>query len=213
MLNCDPTIHSWAQIANLYYKPFLESNSNLIFNLDDSVHFPDLENLSQFYKEVLIAFNSAFTTDIEGFKENISEQCIWGNKFLCIRKRNHKCVLFLRNWIRSGVNRIGDLRFLDGKLDTNFMYQKIKQRRNILSEILIVREALLPYQETLRSLQNVNPTCDQLCNLAKSKQFYVMLRNMTQNIKDTRSKFLVSYCNNIDAIDVYMRKVVSEKEI
>ena len=76
------------------------------------------------------------------FKENISEQCIWGNKFLCIRKRNHKCVLFLRNWIRSGVNRIGDLRFLDGKLDTNFMYQKIRQRRNIISEILIVRETL-----------------------------------------------------------------------
>ena len=45
LLNFDPTIHSWAQIANLYYKPFLESNSNLIFNLDDSVHFPDLENL------------------------------------------------------------------------------------------------------------------------------------------------------------------------
>ena len=193
LLNCDPTIHSWAQIANLYYKPFLESNSTLIFNLGDSVHFPDLESLSQFYKEVLIAFNSAFTTDIEGFKENISEQCIWGNKFLCIIKRNHKCVLFLRNWIRSGVNRIGDLRFLNGKLGTNFMYQKIRQRRNILSEILIVREALLPYQETLRSQQNVNPTCDQLCNLSKSKPFYVMLRNKTQNIEDTRSKFLVPY--------------------
>ena len=53
---------------------------------------------------------------------------------------------------RSGVNRIGDLRFVDGKLDTNFKYQQITQMRNILSEILMVREALLPYQETLRSL-------------------------------------------------------------
>ena len=51
------------------------------------------------------------------------------------------------------------------------MYQKIRQRRNILSEILIVREAQLPYQETLRFLQNVNPTCDQLCNLSNSKPF------------------------------------------
>ena len=59
LLNCDPTIHSSAQVANLYYKPFLESNSNLIFNFDDSVCFPDLENLSQFYKEVLTAFNNA----------------------------------------------------------------------------------------------------------------------------------------------------------
>ena len=34
--DCDPARHSWAQVASLYYKPFLESNSNLIFNLDDS---------------------------------------------------------------------------------------------------------------------------------------------------------------------------------
>ena len=49
------------------------------------VHSPDLENLSQFYKEVLIAFNKAFTTDIEVFKENIAEQGIWGNKFFLRR--------------------------------------------------------------------------------------------------------------------------------
>ena len=74
------------QVANLYYKPFLESNSSLIFNFDDSVHFPDLGNLSQFYKEVLTAFNNTFTTDIEGFKENIAEQSIWGNKFFVCQK-------------------------------------------------------------------------------------------------------------------------------
>ena len=46
-----------------------------------------------------------------------------------------------------------------------------------------------------------------------SSKCRLMLRNKTQNIEDTRSKFLVPYCNNIDAIDVYIRKVVSEKEI
>ena len=93
------------------------------------------------------------------------------------------------------------------------MFQKIRQRRNILSEILIVREALLPYQETLRSIQNFNPTCDQLCNLSKSKPFYVMLRNKIRNIEDCRTKFLAPYCSSTDAIHVYTRKVVSEKEI
>ena len=213
LLNCDPAIHNWAQVANLYYKPFLEATLILFFILMIVFIFPDLENLIPFYKEVLMAFNNTFTTDIEGFKENIAEQCIWGNKFLCVRKRNYKCVLFLRNWIRSGVNRIGDLRFVDGKLDTNFMYQKITQRRNILSEILMVREALLPYQETLRSLQNDNPACDQRCNLSKSKPFYVLLKNKIQNIEDCRTKFLVPYCSNVDAIYVYIRKAVSEKEI
>ena len=53
--------------------------------------------------------------------------------------------------------------------------------------------ALLPYQETLRSLQIFNPTCDQLCNLSKSKPFYVMLRNKIRNIEDCRTKFLPPY--------------------
>ena len=132
--------------------------------------------------------------------------------FVCQKEKLQMCFVS-QNWIRSGVNRTGDLRFVDGKLDTNFMFQKIRQRTNILSEILIVREALLPYQETLRSLQNVNPTCDQLCNLSKSKPFYVMLRNKIRNIEDCRTKFLAPYCSSTDAIHVYTRKVVSEKEI
>ena len=37
-----------------------------------------------------------------------------------------KVLLLLRNWIRSGVNRISDLEFIDGKLDENYIYQKIR---------------------------------------------------------------------------------------
>ena len=77
----------------------------------------------------------------------------------------------------------------------------------------MVREALLPDQETLRSLQDYNPACDQRCNLSKSKPFYVILKNKIQNIEDYRTKFLVPHCSNVDAIYVDIRKFVSEKEI
>ena len=39
-------------------------------------------------------------------------------------------VLFLRNWIRSGVNKVRDLSFVDGKLDVDRMYEKIVHKRN-----------------------------------------------------------------------------------
>ena len=68
ILNSDPSIHSWSQLAYFYYKPFMDSNENLMFNIDDKVDFPDLKYLSPFYKEVLTAFNKAFVTDLEGFK-------------------------------------------------------------------------------------------------------------------------------------------------
>ena len=46
LLNCDLTTLSWAQVANLYHRPFLESNNNLVFDFDGNVHFLDLDNLS-----------------------------------------------------------------------------------------------------------------------------------------------------------------------
>ena len=176
LLSCDPSKHSWAQIASLYYKPFMECNNNLVFNFDESIDFPDLNNVSRFYQDVIIAFNAAHTIDEDDFKEGIMEQCIWGNKFIFVRRRKSKCVLFLRNWIRSGVNKIRDLCFIDGKLDTNVMYQKIRPKMNIVSELMLCRQALLPYQETLRSLQNSDSTDQQTCNHTKSKPFYIMLK-------------------------------------
>ena len=157
----------------------MECNNNLVFNFDESIDFPDLNNVSRFYQDVIIAFNTAYTTDEVDFKEGIMEQCIWGNKFIFVRRRKSKCVLFLRNWIRSGVNKIRDLCFIDGKLDTNVMYQKIRPKTNIASEIMLCRQALLPYQETLRSLQNSDSTDQQTCNHTKSKAFYIMLKNKT----------------------------------
>ena len=156
ILNSDPTIHSWSQLVYFYYKPFMDCNENLMFNFDDKVDFPDLKYLSPFYKEVLTAFNQAFVTDLEGFKQNLADQYIWGNKFASVRKRNTKCVLFLRNWIRSGVNKIGDLKFEDGKLDTDFIFRKIRLQTNLLTEIFLCRDALLPYQDELKSMLNSN---------------------------------------------------------
>ena len=149
LLNSDPTIHSWAQITHFNYKPFLECNTQLVFNSDDKVNFPDLNQLSPFYREVLCCFNKAFVIDIDGFKEDIANQCIWGNKFICIRKRSTKSVLFLRNGIRSGVNKVGDLKVVDGKLNIDCLFQKIRLQANILAESLLCRDALSPYQNEL----------------------------------------------------------------
>ena len=61
----------YSQIAYFYYKPFMDCNENLAFNLDEKVDFPDLKYLNPFHKDVLTAFNKAFVTDLEEFKENL----------------------------------------------------------------------------------------------------------------------------------------------
>ena len=48
-------------------------------------------------------------------------QPLWGNKFITKMIRGKKIVLFLRNWIRSGIRKVGDLVFTDGILDQNYI--------------------------------------------------------------------------------------------
>ena len=112
-----------------------QCDTNLYFNFDDNVVFNEVNNLSSFYKDVFCCFNKVFVSTLDEFKENIVNQCIWGNKFITFRQGNKKCVLFLRYWIRSGVNKISDLKFIDGKLNENYIYQKIGFSGNILPEV------------------------------------------------------------------------------
>ena len=46
------------------------------------------------------------------------------------------------------MNRISDLKFVDGKLDEKYIYLKIGFSGNILREVFLVKNALLPYQNS-----------------------------------------------------------------
>ena len=80
---------------------------------------PELEKLPIFHKDhdVFTAYSRAYLTDLKLFQNTILHQPIWGNRFISIRKNGKKCVLILRNWIRSGIHYVRDLIFVDGVLD------------------------------------------------------------------------------------------------
>ena len=67
ILKSNPSINSWAQLANYYLKPFLQSNNELIFNFDDSVNFPELQLLNSVYRDVFTCYSKAFVKDKNTF--------------------------------------------------------------------------------------------------------------------------------------------------
>ena len=123
----------------------------LRFNYDESVLFPETEILTKFYKEALLCFNKAYVCDEELFERSILNQPLWGNKFITKLVRRKRSVLYLRNWIRSGVRKVCDLPFKNGILDENGMYIKLDCKRNIFCEILLVKKALYPYRECIKN--------------------------------------------------------------
>ena len=102
-----------------------------MFNFDNSVLFSNIEQLPPFYKAILKCFNKAYVSDRPDFVSTIMNQPLWGNKYITILIRNNKNVLFLRNWIRNGIRRVGDLVFTDGILDENDVHQKLICKQNM----------------------------------------------------------------------------------
>ena len=94
----------------------------MIFNFDDSINFPQQQLLNSFYRDVLTCYNKAFVKDKDTFVNEIKDEYLWGNKFIVKRGNGKNIALFFRNWIRSGVNKVSDLYFVDGKVDMLHIY-------------------------------------------------------------------------------------------
>ena len=213
----NPCVHGWVQLAHHYLKPFLNCSEDLIFNVDDTVDFCEIQKLNSFYKEVFASYNEVFVQTEESFLRGIHDECLWGNKFFVHRINGKKKVLFLRNWVRSGVNKVSDLQFIGGELDMNFMYDRIMYRSNILMEILIVREALLPYKEYFRNIDRLPNMPVVNCKPKTAKEFYVVFRNISTKDVPVVTNYLKRYtevdCELVFHKTLYLKKKSNLKNL
>ena len=155
---------------------FLQNHKELILNFDDSVNFPELQLLNSFYRDVLTCYSKAFATNKTIDVNGIKDEYLWGNKFIVIRGNCKNMASFFKTWIRSGVNKVSDLHFVEGKLDMVRMYDIIS-RNNILSELLTMKQALWPYQEYFINIDCVHYVeGPSHFNPKKSKDFYVKFK-------------------------------------
>ena len=98
--------------------------------------------LTPFYTELVntwIEFNKLhhLNKQIENF-EHIRKQIIWGNKFI---KHKGKCLLY-KHWIETGIIFINDLLTEEGNLDTNYIFNKLQNKQNWISEINSVIQSI-----------------------------------------------------------------------
>ena len=130
--------------ASIFLKVVDIEGLNLRYNFDNSVVFPEIAAIPKFYKKASKCYTMAFVSDKICFESTIMNQFITNNVGC---KKN---VLFLRNWIHSGARKVGELTFTNGVFDERSMYHRIICKRNIHCEIMLVRKALSPYQQSLK---------------------------------------------------------------
>ena len=71
--------------------------------------------------------------------------------FITTYVKHKKRVLFLRNWIRGGIRKVGDLVFSNGILDERSLYHKLTVRQNIYCDIMLVKKCIVALQAMLNA--------------------------------------------------------------
>ena len=119
---------------------------------------------------------------------------IVGNKYITTLVAGQRSVLFLRNWIRSGIRKVGDLVFTNGILNENHINQTLVCKQNMYVEIMMMKDALRPYQQHFIELQHRDVN---IPNLRKSKDFYrVYIQNPYHNANEEPVLYVEKYCEN-----------------
>ena len=159
-------------------------------------------------------YNKAFVSSKDDFENSIMSQPLWGNKYITHYIRCRKNLLFLRNWIRGGIRKVGDLKFRNGVLDETFVHQKIIYKQNLYTERMLVKNTLLPYQQSIKHGTNDTSIITKV-KLLKSKDVYNELRAQlicSSNIMRV-SNYLTPFCNSDIEVNVFEKKVTLECEI
>ena len=209
----NPNKSGWAQLPRYFLQKFFECDFKLNMNFDESIIFNELKKTHPFYKEVLLCYNKVYVTTEEEFKNDIYNQPLWGNKFINVKVRTKNKVLFLQNWIRSGINYVNDLRFVDGCLDENFLFQKVTAKNNILIEIMMMKNVLLPYKTLLLDIGNVNKKTYTI-PYENTKEMYNRLTDVKVESVINMSNYLQPYCNSesIEEKCVFQSKLINQNE-
>ncbi len=178
---------AWSIIPKSILSKFGEHNLILKMNFQKEDEFPYFKKCPKFYKEAICAYNKSKSMTKEDFCKNIKDQIIWGNRFLKFEGKS----LFFRNWIDKGIIKIKNLKFVNNKIDHDFIYETVSDKSNIFHQLSLLTKAFKPFQILIT--QN-EPSQDITLPM------YILEGNNIENVPFTSSKpyyeyILLPLCN------------------
>lgn len=197
---------------NLLTRCMIESELPLeIFtscSISEKVSLKQINNLPQFYKEVCLAFSLSHSTNQVNERADILKMNLWGNKDIFYLESNRlKTAIFFPSFYKADIHLVQDLKFINGKLDCAYIYEKVKDKRDILREATILQKALKPFK-TLVQTHTPGPTDHRSgSNIEiKSKSYYYKLLDQHIN-KPNTLKINNIKVNERDMANAYRNKI------
>ena len=204
-INC-----GWVYMAKLNILPFIQCVRNMTFSNLESL--PQINKIPPFYGQVLYAYAKSQYKPHPSNKEDILEQFIWGNRYIqfCNSKGKY-LVLYFPSFISEGILRVRDLTFKNGAVDEHFLYNKIKNKKDIYREVFLLKQALKPYKNLLGNhdaTNSENENVEAITTTAKTKTYYYWLIDQKCEVPKLQDKLSKKFTNyNIDFKLVYITKI------
>ena len=199
----------WSQLARYYLQKVSEGQLSK-FSFMKKEHFPRLNMIPMFYQEVVFGFCSSIKMDKISNKNDLYNQCIWGNRFLLV---DNKC-LFSKPFIDAGYIFMRDILLENGKLKPD-IWETLKCKSQYLRTISLIQASLKPYKSLRFSDEALNTLVpiENDYNGKKCKWFY----NGILSHKAIKAKCINRWNDvfnmNVKWNDIYKNKILKQLEV
>ena len=142
---------SWSCLGNIYLSELGKNTQISNFRFEKIYTIKELANLPDFYKDIVFVYAKSNITNKPDTLADVLEQPLWGNKHITIYDKDTRRELTLnfKEWANSNLFHAKDLRFSNGKIDVNYIYNKVNNKSDIYQQILLLRKALWPFHHLL----------------------------------------------------------------
>lgn len=139
----------WAVLMQIHLDSF---GTNMLINMtfDQISLFQHLKEIPEFYQSVILSFNESKMTKPPLTSESLMNSMIWGNKYLTYGKKT-KQTLYFKSWIDVQIIYMKDILIHNGKIDQNYIFDRLNQKVNFLSQMSMLCESLKPYKNVMVS--------------------------------------------------------------
>ena len=155
---------------------------NYIFktNFTNVEYFPIIKCIPPFYQEVIVSFNKCkkITPLKDLNKSDVFQQPLWGNEYF----KMSKDYLYLKNWVKEGINYVKDLVNPDGSLKNDEqLYESIRNKHDVYNEMFLLKN------HVLKKIKHID---SKIAPFIKIKPFIKLLfKNKLFTITNQKSKF------------------------
>jgi hypothetical protein len=148
----------WTFFPNHFLSLNINDFALLKINICDPSEFQPNHVITPFYTNLMMSFNKCKERKKLSNLPVFLNSVIWGNSCLYYKQKNKNMIVNFKNWQKCGIIFVNQLKFINGQLDQQYIWDIITDKRNVFSDIKKMQMVLSVYKEYLVDIEPSPPS-------------------------------------------------------